>query len=172
MTATQDSLFAALDKLGIAHQTIAHRPLFTVEDGRDLHGKIPGMHCKNLFLKDKKDKLWLVVMPGDKRAHLTRLEKAIGSARLSFGKAELLQEVLGIAPGSVTPFALLNDQARRVTVVLDKDMMQAPLVNYHPLRNDASTALSAADLLKFISSLSYTPVIADCGEWVEDAPGA
>ncbi len=168
MSASERALFALFDELGIRHQTIEHRPLFTVEDGRDLHHTIPGMHCKNLFLKDKKDKLWLVVMPGDKRAHLTRLEKVIGAARLSFGKADLLQEVMGISPGSVTPFALINDLSRRVTVVLDKDMMDAPLVNFHPLRNTASTTLSAADLLKFIKHLAYSPLIADCGPWLEE----
>lgn len=167
MAVTEKDLFALLNSLGVHHETIEHRPVFTVEEGRDLHGKIPGMHCKNLFLKDKKDKLWLVVMPGDKRAHLARLEKAIGAARLSFGKPELLQEVMGITPGSVTPFALMNDKAHRITVVLDKDMMAAPLVNYHPLRNSASTALSADGLLKFIRKLGYAPLIADCGEWIE-----
>jgi len=167
MTATETELFARLDALGIAHATVEHPPMFTVEEGRDWHHKIPGMGCKNLFLKDKKGQLWLVVMPGAKRAHLARLEKAIGAARLSFGKPELLLKVLGITPGSVTPFALMNDHSRRVTVVLDKDMMEAPLLNFHPLRNDASTSLSSADLLKFIKSLSYDPVLADCGEWIE-----
>lgn len=170
MTATEKELFERLDALGIAHSTVEHPPLFTVEDGRDWHHKIPGVHCKNLFLKDKKDKIWLVVMPGDKRAHLARLEKTIGAARLSFGRPELLLDVLGITPGSVTPFALLNDHSRHVTVVLDKDMMEAPLVNFHPLRNNASTSLSAAGLLKFINNLSYSPVLADCGEWIENEP--
>jgi Ala-tRNA(Pro) deacylase len=162
----EKKLFALFDSLGIKHSTVEHRPLFTVEDGRDLHDQISGLHCKNLFMKDKKDKIWLVVMPGDKRAQLGTLEKAIGSARLSFGKPELLMEVLGITPGSVTPFALINDTARRVSVVLDTDMMKADLVNFHPLRNSASTTLSAADLLKFIKTLNYEPLFADCGVWV------
>lgn len=167
---TEHDLYAALDRLGIRHLTVEHPPMFTVEDGRDIDHLIPGMPCKNLFLKDKKDKLWLIVMPGHKRAQLTPLEKIIGSARLSFGKPELLAEVLGITPGSVTPFALMNDTDRRLTVVLDSDMMQAPMVNFHPLRNTASTALAAADLLKFIKSLSYEPLIADCGVWGEASP--
>lgn len=165
---TEHDLYAYLDKLGIRHQTVEHPAMFTVEDGRDIDHLIPGMPCKNLFLKDKKDKLWLVVMPGHKRAQLTPLEKIIGSARLSFGKPELLAEVLGITPGSVTPFALMNDTAHRLTVVLDSDMMRADMVNFHPLRNTASTALSASDLLKFIKSLSYAPLIADCGVWAEE----
>ncbi|HAX91218.1 MAG TPA: hypothetical protein DCY07_03290 [Rhodospirillaceae bacterium] len=172
MPASEKELFALLDQLHITHQTVEHPPLFTVQDGRDWHDKIPGLHCKNLFMKDKKDKIWLIVMPGDKRAHISALERAIGSARLSFGKPELLLEVLGITPGSVTPFALMNDTmskgGRRCTVVLDSDMMQAPLVNFHPLRNDASTSLPASDLLKFIKALSYDPLIVNCGQWVEE----
>ena len=164
MPVTPEQLFAFLDRLGIAHTTIEHRPLFTVDDGRDLHDSIPGLHCKNLFLKDKKGKLWLVVMPGDKRAKLTRLEKRIGAARLSFGKAELLDEALGITPGAVTPFALMNDTARRVTPVLDTDMMGHETINFHPLRNDASTAIRAEDLMKFIKALGHDPLLANCGE--------
>lgn len=171
MTTTEAQLFAYLDQLHIPHSTVEHPPMFTVEDGRDWHHKIPGMGCKNLFLKDKKDKLWLVVMPGAKRANLNRLEKVIGSARLSFGKPELLLDVLGITPGSVTPFALMNDHARHITVVLDSDMVKAGALNFHPLRNTASTTLNAEDLVKFVKSLSYAPLIADCGEWAE-APHA
>jgi len=168
MPATDKDVFAKLDALNIAHSTVEHRAVFTVEEGKDLRGIVPEMHCKNLFLKDKKDHLWLVVMPSDKRANLNRLEKTIGAARLSFGNPELLLDVLGITPGSVSPFALLNDHSRRVAVVLDKDMMQAPLVTYHPLRNTASTTLKSGDLLRFIKSLSYSPQIVDCGEWVEE----
>ncbi len=167
MTTTDEELFAKLDAMGIAHSTLEHPPMFTVEDGRDWRHKIPGMDCKNLFLKDKKGKIWLIVMPADKRANLARLEKAIGAARLSFGKPDLLLDVLGITPGAVTPFALLNDLSRRVTVVLDKDMVAAERVNYHPLRNTASTTLAASDLVKFIKGLYYTPLIVDCGDWIE-----
>lgn len=169
MTHTPEQLFAFFDKLGIEHETISHPPLFTVEEGRDWHDKIPGLHCKNLFLKDKKGKLWLVVMPGDKRAHLNKLEREIGAARCSFGKPALLEETLGITPGSVTPFALLNDTSRKVTVVLDTDMMNATMVNFHPLRNDASTVLKSTDLMKFIKELGYSPLLADCGQWAEEA---
>lgn len=168
MPAPQEQLFSLFDQLDIKHQTIEHPPLFTVEQGRDWHHKIPGLHCKNLFLKDKKGNIWLVVMPGDKRAHLSYLEKTLGAGKLSFAKPELLMEIMGIAPGSVTPFALINDAARRTSVVLDSDMMQAPLVNFHPLRNDASTAVTSADLLKFIKHLGYAPVIVNCGEWIEN----
>ncbi len=168
MPATPAELFARLDALGIRYETVEHPAFFTVEEGRQWHAKIPGLHCKNLFLKDKKDKIWLVCLPGDKRAQLGPLEKTIGSARLSFGKPELLQEVMAISPGSVTPFALINDHARRVNVVLDSDMMQASLVNFHPLHNQASTALDPKDLLKFIKSLSYDPLIVKGGAWDRD----
>jgi Ala-tRNA(Pro) deacylase len=163
MPTTPEQLFAFLDQLGIAHATTVHRPLFTVEDGRDLHDSIPGMHCKNLFLKDKKERIWLVVMPGDKRADLNKLEKRIGAPRFSFGKPELLMDVLGIAPGSVTPFALMNDLLKRVTVILDCDMMKADQVNFHPLHNAASTTIRSVDLLKFIKALGYELRIEDCG---------
>ncbi len=114
MSATPEQLFAFFDKLGIAHTTIEHPPFFTVEEGRVWHDKIPGLHGKNLFLKDKKDKLWLVVMPAEKRADLGRIEKQVGAARVSFGKPELLLEVLGVTPGSVTPFGLMNDTGEAV----------------------------------------------------------
>jgi len=164
MLATPEELFAYFDELGIEHSTVKHRPLFTVEDGRDLHHTIPGLHCKNLFLKDKKGQAWLVVMPGDKRAHIGKIEKRAGAARCSFGKPELLMEVLGVTPGAVTPFALINDTARRVRVVLDTDMLQAGKVNFHPLRNDVSTTIATTDLMKFIKALGYEPILADCGE--------
>ena len=138
----------------------------------DLHGRgrprylahtIPGLHCKNLFIKDKKDKIWLIVMPGDKRADLNRLEKCLGAPRFSFGKPELLLEVLGITPGSVTPFALINDAQKRVTVVLDDEMLRSEQVNFHPLHNAASTTIASADLVKFVKARGYEPIITDCG---------
>jgi len=156
-------LFEFFDRLGISHSTVEHPPMFTVEDGRDWHDKIPGLHCKNLFIKDKKGNIWLVVMPGDKRADLNRLEKQLGAPRFSFGKPEVLLEVLGLTPGSVTPFGLMNDTHKRVTVVLDSDLLKSEEVNFHPLHNAASTTIASADLVKFIEALGYTPIIKDCG---------
>ena len=167
MTATTQELFALFDRLGIAHSTVTHPPFFTVEEGREWHDKIPGLHCKNLFLKDKKGAIWLVVMPGDKRADIKGLEKRLGAPRFSFGKPELLMEVLGLTPGSVTPFGLINDGARRVTVVFDHDMLQSPAVNFHPLKNDASTTIASEDLVKFAQALGYEPLITDCGSDVQ-----
>lgn len=148
--ADEHALFRVLDHLGIEHKTHRHAPAFTVEQGNAVWGGIPGVHCKNLFLKDAKAKLWLVVAPAERRIDLKRLPAVIGSARLSFGSPALLFDVLGITPGAVTPFALINDGNRRVDVVLDRWMMDQALVNYHPLRNDATTTLAAADLLTFI----------------------
>ncbi|HVZ08517.1 prolyl-tRNA synthetase associated domain-containing protein [Rhodopila sp.] len=159
MPATPDDLFALLDQLHIEHSTVEHPPIFTVEEGRDWHDRIPGLHCKNLFIKDRKGGLWLVVMPGENRADLGRLEKALGAPRFSFARSALLQEVLGLTPGSVTPFGLLNDTKRRVTVVLDHDMLDSEWVNFHPLHNEASTTLRSADLVRFVTALGYQPVI-------------
>ncbi len=152
-------LFAYLDRLGIEHSTIEHPPIFTVEEGRAWHHKIPGLHSKNLFIKDRKGGIWLVVMPGEKRADLNRLEKLLGAPRFSLGRPELLAEVLELTPGSVTPFGLINDRDRRVTVVLDQEMLESEWVNYHPLHNAASTTLRSADLVRFVQALGYEPII-------------
>lgn len=159
MPATPDDLFALLDRLGIEHSTVCHPPFFTVEEGRPWHDRIPGLHCKNLFIKDRKGGIWLVVMPADKRADLGRLEKTLGAPRFSFAKPDLLQEVLQLTPGSVTPFGLINDTERRVNVILDQEMLDSEWVNFHPLRNGASTTLRSADLLRFVQALGYEPVI-------------
>jgi Ala-tRNA(Pro) deacylase len=163
MPATPQQLFAFFDRLGIKYTTVEHPPFFTVEEGRQWHDKIPGLHGKNLFLKDKKDKIWLVVMPAEKRADIGNIEKQSGAARISFGKPELLLEVFGLTPGSVTPFGLINDEQKRVTVILDQDMLESEEVNFHPLHNAASTTIRSADLLKFMHELGYKPLIIDCG---------
>jgi Ala-tRNA(Pro) deacylase len=157
--ASQEDLFAFLDNLGIEHSTVTHPPFFTVDEGRPWHDMIPGLHCKNLFIKDRKGGIWHVVLPADKRADLGALEKALGAPRFSFARPEVLLEVLQLTPGSVTPFGLINDTARRATVVLDQDMLANEWVNFHPLRNDASTTIRAADLVTFVRALGYTPII-------------
>jgi Ala-tRNA(Pro) deacylase len=155
MPATPQDLLHHLDRLGIATTTHTHAPAFTVEQGHAVWGDIPGVHCKNLFLKDAKAKLWLVVAPTDRRIDLKTLPARIGSARLSFGSAELLREVLGVEPGSVTPFAVINDADRRVSVVLDAWMMAQELLNYHPLRNDMTTTIAAEGLRAFLASTGH-----------------
>lgn len=156
---TADELLALLERLGIEASTHRHAPAFTVAQGNAAWAGIPGVHCKNLFLKDAKGRLWLVVAPAERRVDLKRLPERIGSARLSFGSAELLGEVLGIAPGSVTPFALVHDTAHRVTAVLDAWMMAQPEVNYHPLRNDRTTTLSPAGLRAFLRHTGHVPEV-------------
>jgi Ala-tRNA(Pro) deacylase len=164
MPATRDDLFARLDQLGIATTTVEHEPLFTVEQSKALRGDLPGGHCKNLFLKDKKGALWLVVTLEDATVDLKALPARIGAARISFGNAALLEEVLGVTPGSVTPFGLINDTGQRVTVVLDETMMARDPLNYHPLVNDATTAIAPADLLAFIRSCGHDPKIVAVAE--------
>ncbi len=159
MPATPDELFAFLDRLGIAHSTVTHPPFFTVEEGRPWHDQIPGLHCKNLFIKDRKGGIWLVVMPADKRADLGWLEKTLGAPRFSFAKPDVLQAVLQLTPGSVTPFGLINDTERRVNVILDQEMLDSEWVNFHPLHNAASTTLRSADLVRFVRALGYEPVL-------------
>ena len=131
----------------------------TVEEARALRGEIPGGHCKNLFLKDEKGSIWLIVCLEEARIDLKAAPSRIGSKRLSFGKPGLLMEVLGVEPGSVTPFGLINDTAARTHVILDKPMMEQALLNYHPLSNDATTTIHAADLLAFIRSCGHEPRI-------------
>ena len=159
MPATRDDLLARLDALGIANKTIDHAPVFTVEEARALRGEIPGGHCKNLFLKDEKGAIYLIVCLEDARVDLKAAPARIGSRRLTFGKAELLMEILGVEPGSVTPFGLINDTAARATVILDAAMMEHEWLNYHPLRNDATTTIRSADLLAFIRATGHEPRI-------------
>lgn len=159
MPATPDDLFAFLDRLGIAHQTVNHPPLFTVEQSRSLRGQIAGGHTKNLFLKDKKDALFLVVALEDATIELKHLHRRFGRGRFSFGSADLLRETLGVEPGSVTPFALINDTERRVEVVLDQAMMERATLNYHPLVNTMTTSIGREDLLKFLEATGHGPRI-------------
>ena len=159
MPATKTVLFAFFDKLGIATKTFEHEPVFTVEEAKRVHDKMPGGHCKNLFCKDEKGILWLIVALEDAVIDLKAAPAKIGSRRLSFGKPELLMEVLGITPGSVTPFSLINDTKVSVNVILDEAMMKLDQLNFHPLKNDASTTIAAADLLTFIKACGHNPHI-------------
>ena len=160
---TPEQLFQRLDAMGIAHQTYHHPPVFTVAEAVALRGRLPGGHCKSLFLKDKKGGLWLVVALEERRIDLKALAAILGSPRFSFGSAELLYEVLGVRPGSVTPFALVNDVSRQVTVVLDKAMLENDPLNYHPLENDRTTAIAPADLLRFIGECGHRPLLVELG---------
>jgi Ala-tRNA(Pro) deacylase len=160
MPATPDDLFALLDRLGIAHRTVTHPPLFTVEQSRALRGEVPGGHTKNLFLRDKKGALFLVTALEDAVIELKSLHRRLGaSGRFSFGSADLMREALGIEPGAVTPFAAMNDTAQRVAVVLDAAMMGQTTLNAHPLRNTMTTSIKRDDLVKFLEATGHPPRI-------------
>ena len=160
MPASPDELFAYLDSLGIAHKTVTHPPVFTVEEGRELRGAIAGAHTKNLFLRDKKGTVFLVVALESAMIELKSLHRLLGaSGRFSFGSAELMRELIGVEPGSVTPFAVINDKTHRVTVVLDAAMMELEVLNYHPLVNTGTTTISRDGLLKFLEATGHPPRI-------------
>ena len=158
MPETPQGLLARLDALGIEHRTVAHPPVFTVEESKALRPNLPGGHSKNLFLKDRKGRLFLVVARDETAIDLKRLHEAIGAAgRLSFGSAELLRGTLGVEPGSVTPFALLNDADGRVAVVLDAALMAFTRVNFHPLVNSMTTTVGRDDLVAFLRATGHEP---------------
>ena len=160
MPTSPDELFAYLDKLGIAHKTVTHPAVFTVDEARELRGAVAGGHTKNLFLRDKKGAAYLIVASEDAAIELRGLHRQLGaSGRFSFGSAELMREFLGVEPGSVTPFAVINDTARRVTVVLDAAMMAQEVLNFHPLVNTATTTISRESLLKFLEATGHLPRI-------------
>jgi len=160
MPITPDELFAAIDRLGIAHPTISHQPLFTVEESQGLRGSIPGGHTKNLFLKDKKSALYLVTALEDAEIELKSLHRRLGATgRFSFGSAEQMLETLGVTPGSVTPFGVINDLGHRVTMVLDEALMRHETINAHPLTNTMTTSVRRDDLVRFLECTGHKPRI-------------
>jgi Ala-tRNA(Pro) deacylase len=160
MPANPDQLFAALDALAIKYTTVKHPPLFTVEQSRALRGQIPGGHTKNLFLRDKKHALFLVVAEEEADIDLKGLHRLLGaSGRFSFGSSDLLCEVWGVEPGAVTPFGAMNDTQGRVTVVLDKAMLAHAILNFHPLVNIMTTSIARDDLIRFLESTGHSPRI-------------
>jgi Ala-tRNA(Pro) deacylase len=160
MPKTPEQLFAELDSPGIKHATVKHPPLFTVEQSRTLRGQIPGGHTKNLFLRDKKYAIYLVVALEDADIDLKGLHRRLGAnGRFSFGSPDLLREVLGVEPGAVTPFGAINDTEGRVAVVLDSAMLEHQTLNYHPLVNTMTTSISREDLVKFLESTGHMPRI-------------
>ena len=160
MPKTPEDLLAYLDQLGIATTTVEHPPLHTVEESRALRGAIPGGHTKNLFLKDKKSRLFLLTLGETDSVDLKRVHEKIGAqGRVSFGSSDLLEEVWGVRPGAVTPFGAINDREGRVTVVLDADMMRNARLNFHPLVNTRTTGLASADLVKFLVATGHEPIV-------------
>lgn len=160
MTSRAD-LFAFFDAHGIDHRTTEHPAVFRVGEGEEVKAQIAGAHTKNLFLKDAKGRLWLISAADRTRIDLKRLHMVIGSARLSFGREELLIEALGVRGGSVTAFALINDPQQKVTFVLDRTLAEAELVNFHPLENTATTTLSQAGFRSFLVALGREPLVVD-----------
>ncbi|MBV9955356.1 MAG: prolyl-tRNA synthetase associated domain-containing protein [Pseudolabrys sp.] len=159
MATTPEQLFAYLDQLGIAHETVKHPALFTVEQSRALRGLIHGGHSKNLFLRDKNGALFLVTAPEDAVIDLKTLHHKLGAGRFSFGAANLMRDVLGVEPGAVTPFGVINDTELRCTVVVDAALLDYATLNFHPLVNTMTTSIGREDLLKFIESTGHRPRI-------------
>jgi Ala-tRNA(Pro) deacylase len=164
MPASPEDLIAFLESLGVGAETVEHPPLHTVEESRSLRGQIAGGHAKNLFVKDKKGRLFLLTLGEDTPIDLKRVHEKIGaSGRVSFGSAELLEEVWGVRPGAVTPFGAINDREGRVTVVLDTELMAHERVNFHPLVNTRTTGVSSEGLLKFLRATGHEPVLVPLG---------
>ena len=159
MPATPQELFAFLDSLGIVYRTVTHPPLFTVAEAQKLRGTVPGAHTKNLLLRDKRDTVVLAVALEDAVIDLKGLHRLLGASRFSFASAAVMRALIGVEPGAVTPFAAINDKAGRVSVVLDAAMMAEPVLNYHPLVNTMTTALSGDHLVKFLEATGHRPRI-------------
>jgi len=165
MPTSPEDLLDYLTSLSIAVETVDHPALHTVEDSRALRGDIPGGHTKNLFVKDKKGQLFLLVLGEEAIVDLKRVHEKIGAqGRVSFGSAELLQEVWGVRPGAVTPFGAINDEAGKVRVVLDEAMMRHQRLNFHPLVNTRTTGLASADLIKFLRATGHEPLVVALGQ--------
>ncbi|MBT5109417.1 MAG: prolyl-tRNA synthetase associated domain-containing protein [Rhodospirillaceae bacterium] len=166
-----DGLFARLDTLGLAHETHEHAPVFTVDESQSLRGVLPGAHVKNLFLRDKKKCYWLVTVAEDRNIDLKALRRRLGaSGSLSFGAADVLMAHLGVRPGAVTPFGIINDANGMVSMVLDQDLLAGDIVNVHPLRNDMTTAMRPDDLLAFLNAENHAPLILDFNRLEGETP--
>ena len=160
---TRAELIAFFDAHGIDHVTLEHAAVFRVGEGDAALDALPGGHSKNLFLEDAKGALWLISALQTTRIDLKALPATIGSGRLSFGKADRLLASLGVPPGSVTAFALINDLARRVNFVLDQALGEVDPVNFHPLENTATTSMSQAGFRRFLAAIGVEPRMVDFG---------
>jgi len=161
MPASPTDLFAYLDDLGIDHETVEHAATFTVEEGRHLKAAMPGGHSKNLFMKDKDGTIVLISAWTDSHLKLNQLHKLIGTRRLSFASAELMVECLGVEPGSVTAFALMNDKDQRVKFIADAALMGFDTVNFHPLVNTATTSISREAFRRFVEATGHSLTVID-----------
>ena len=154
---TPEQLLAYLDELGISHRTIDHPPVFTVDQAKRLRGSLPGGNCKSLFLRNKKGRMWLVVVPEDHRVDLATLAESLGSSRLSFASPQRLMAHLGVIPGAVTPLAVVNDVDDEVQVAVAASLLQKEWLNFHPLVNDRTTTLDSADFVRFLEATGHPP---------------
>lgn len=167
MPASRQDLFDYLDDLNITYNTQDHAPIFTVEEGIDIKANMPGGHTKNLFLKDKAGRFFLICALSETPIRINKLHPILGCKRLSFGKTEPLLELLGVTPGSVTLFSLLNDADGEVTLILDAALLEYDIVNFHPLLNDATTAISSSDMIVFAKATGHDPVTLDFANLIE-----
>ena len=158
-----EDLLGRLGELGIKTETVRHPPVFTVEEAKAQRGELPGSHIKNLFLRNKKGAMWLVTCLEDRQIDLKALGTALEAGRFSFGSAERLMTYLGVLPGAVTPFAVINDKDAHVQVVLDRGLLDHDPINAHPLVNDMTTAIAAQDLIRFLEAVGHPPRIFDLG---------
>ncbi|NCF83060.1 MAG: prolyl-tRNA synthetase associated domain-containing protein [Proteobacteria bacterium] len=156
-------LLARLQTLGIAHRTVEHAPVYTVAESRGLRLDFPGGHSKNLFLRNKKGRMWVGTCLEDRQIDLKELAGRLDAGRFSFGSAERLMRHLGVIPGAVTPFAVINDHAGVVHMVVDAGLLEHDPINFHPLDNAMTTAISAQALLRFLEYADHPPQIVDLG---------
>jgi len=169
--ARPEDLFKTLEGLGVEYSTVEHPPVFTVEEAKALRGEIEGGHTKNLFLRNKKGKMWLVVCAEDRGVDLRELAGRLNAGRLSFGSAERLEHYLGLIPGAVTPFGIINDKSGAVRVVLDRALLEEDPLNFHPLDNALTTAISPPDLMRFLESEGHPALLVDLDSpWSPDDP--
>lgn len=159
--ATPEALLAHLADLGIEVQTVNHAAVFTVEEAKSVRGELTGGHTKNLFLRNKKGRMWLVVCPEDRQIDLKSLGQRLGAGRFSFGSADRLARYLGVIPGAVTPFGVINDHGGAVTLVIDSSLMAIEPLNFHPLDNAMTTAIAPGDLVRFLESVDHAPELVD-----------
>lgn len=159
--ATPESLLAELDRLGIESETFDHPPVFTVEEAKALRGDLPGAHTKNLFVRDKKGTMWLVVALEDRAVDLASLAEKLRMKRISFGSPRRLMEFLGVIPGAVTPFGVVNDHGRKVRVALDRGLEAHELWNFHPVDNAKTTTLTGGDMVRFLEAVGHPPTWVD-----------
>lgn len=152
-------LTALFEQYKIAYEMHQHKPVFTVAESHEVSANIPGAHSKNLFLKDRKQSFFLVSILDYKRLDVKAMSKLYGKGGLSFASSEALDEKLGLIPGAVTPYGLINDEDLAVKFILDEDFLKQDIVNFHPLRNDYTVSVAAADFLQFCELIKHSPDI-------------